>query len=73
MYFVKSSGKKPLSILLPIFTPGIAINQAGSLLMGPNNTNIGRSDRKNAVAVNSAIGNKELGESNGDAKVNSKV
>lgn len=73
MYSVKSSSKKLLSIPLPISTSGVAINQAGSLLIGPNNANTGGSGRKNAVVVDFVIGNKELGESNRDAKVDSKV
>lgn len=73
MYSVESSGKKPLSIPLPILIPSVATNQAGFLLVGLNNANTNENDRKNAVVVDSAVGNKKSKESNGDAKVDLKV
>lgn len=69
MYLVESSGNKPLAIPGPIPTPGAAINQAGSSLIGPNNANIDKSVGENVVAIDSIIGNKETEESNEDIKV----
>ena len=62
-----------MSISRPIFIPNAAINQVGFLSMGPNNTNTDKSDGENAIAVDSAIGNKGIGESNRDIKVGLEV
>ncbi len=69
MYLVEFSSNKPLSIPRPISTPNAATNQAGSPSMGSNDANAGGSGGKNAVAVDSVVGNKETRELNGDAKV----
>ncbi len=41
--------------------------------MGPKDANVDGSGGENTIAVNSALGNERTGESNGDAKVGSKV
>lgn len=51
----------------------MAINQAGSLSIGPNNINVSRSGRENAFAVDSIIENEGIEKSNRDAKVDLKV
>lgn len=73
MHLVKSSGNKPSSIPKPILTPGMATNQAGSPSISSNNANASGSGRENAVAIDSAVKNKETRESNGDATVGLEV
>lgn len=73
MHSVESSSNKPLSIPEPIPTPGGITNQAGSPLMSPNNTNAGRSDGENTIAMDFVVGNKGMQESNEDVKVSSEV
>lgn len=73
MHLLESSGNKLSSIPRPIPTSGATTNQTNSLSIGPNNANVGGSDRKNAVTVDSAIGNKGIEELNEDAKVDSEI
>lgn len=73
MYYVKYCGNKSLSILGLICPSGAVTNQAGSLSIGPNIATDGKIGGENAVAVNSAVGNKETRELNGDAKVGLEV
>lgn len=70
---IKCSGNKSLSILGPISTPDTVINQASFLSIGLNNTNIGKSDIENAIAVDSIVGNKRKEKSNRDIKVGLEV
>lgn len=58
MHFIKFISNKPLPIPRLIATLSAATNQAGSLSIGPNNTNTGGKDGKNAIAINSIIKNK---------------
>lgn len=73
MHLVGSSDNKLLSIFKPIPTPNAVTNQVVSLLISPNNVNIGGSSRKNIVAVNSAVENEGTKESNRNIKVGLKV
>lgn len=73
MHLVKSSNNKPLSIPRLIPTPDAAINQVGSLLIGLNNANIGKSSRENTIIMDFPIRNKGMEESNWDAKVGLEV
>lgn len=67
------SSNKPSSIPRLIPTPGTATNHVGSLLISQNDANVGGNSRENAFVVDSTVGNKEMGESNRDAKVGSEV
>ena len=71
--FIKSSSNKLSSIPRLIPTSSATTNQVGSLSISSNNVNIRRSARQNAFIKDSAIENKEIGESNEDAKVDLKI
>lgn len=73
MYLIKSCSNKPSSISRPILTSIVATNQAYSSSIGLNNANVGRSGRKNAVVVDSAMENKGIQESNKNAKIGSEI
>lgn len=69
MHLIESSSNKLSSIPEPIPTLGATTNEVSSPSMGLNDANIRRSSRKNAIAINSLVGNEGTEESNGDAKI----
>lgn len=73
MHLVKFNGNKLSSIPKSILISSIVTNQASSPLISLNNANVGGNDRENAIAINSVVENKEMGELNEDAKVGLKI